>query len=347
MLTVSDWLLAETTRRTELQTGAFELDDAATRAAVRLEGADVEARIVERARRRDTDGSIQRSIANALNGLRWAFGILLLLGLLSGAAAQALVTVVGLFTANMLQPPDEPSTLAEQRMHNDVSYAPPFFATAIAQTREVTFEDGSSAVLNTNSLIRQRYSAGERLIELIRGQAEFSVTSNTERPFVVLAGDRRITALGTIFDVRLGDEQVQITQIEGVVEVTARVHDRAIESVLSAIEPVVRLEPGQQLIALQGRPDEIVMHEEIESEQLWKQGRIFFQDDALRDAIAEMSRYSPTPIRARGLGADDYRIYGTYRTTNVDDFLNAIEAYFPVEIDRSNPAEIVVQNRRP
>ena len=70
MLTLSDWLLAETTRRAELQAGAFELDDAATRAAVRLEGADVEARIAERARRRDADGSIQRSIANALKGFR-------------------------------------------------------------------------------------------------------------------------------------------------------------------------------------------------------------------------------------------------------------------------------------
>ena len=263
------------------------------------------------------------------------------------AAALALVTVVGLFVVNTLQPPNEPIDTADQRVQNDVSYAPPFFATAIAKTREVMFEDGSSAILNTNSLIRERYSAGERLVELIRGQAEFSVETNAERPFVVLAGDRRITALGTIFDVRLGEErEVQVTQIKGIVEVTPRVRDDAIGSILAVIEPVVRLEPGQQLIALQGRPDEIVMHEEIESEQLWKQGRVFFEDDALRDAIAEMSRYSQTPIRARGLGADDFRIYGTYRTTNVDDFLNAIEAYFPVEIDRSNPGEIVVTNRR-
>ena len=97
VITLSDWLLAETTRRAELQSGPFELDDAATRAAARLENADVNARIVERARRRDHDGTLRKSITNALNGLRWAFGILLLLGLLAGAgAAQTVLAADGL-----------------------------------------------------------------------------------------------------------------------------------------------------------------------------------------------------------------------------------------------------------
>ena len=94
---LSDWLLAETTRRAELESGQFELNDAATRAAVRLEEADVNTRIVERARRRDSNGELRKSIADALNGLRWAFGFLLLLGLLAGAgAAQTILTTDGL-----------------------------------------------------------------------------------------------------------------------------------------------------------------------------------------------------------------------------------------------------------
>ena len=96
MIKTAHWLLAETTRRAELQSGSFTLDDAATRAAARLDSADVSARIVERAKRRDLDGSIQRSIADTLNGLRWAFGLLLLLGLLAGvAAAQTILAADG------------------------------------------------------------------------------------------------------------------------------------------------------------------------------------------------------------------------------------------------------------
>ena len=95
-ITLSDWLLAETTRRIELRSGTFELDDAATRAAVALENADIRARIVERARKRDSSGDLRKSIADALNGLRWAFGLLLLIGLLAGgAAAQTVLAADG------------------------------------------------------------------------------------------------------------------------------------------------------------------------------------------------------------------------------------------------------------
>ncbi|GEM_PF-579998 len=92
-----DWLLAETTRRAELKSGEFVLDDAATRAAVALSPATISDRIVLRARRKDASSELQQTIAEALGGLRWAFGILLLLGLLAGAgAAQSVLAADGI-----------------------------------------------------------------------------------------------------------------------------------------------------------------------------------------------------------------------------------------------------------
>jgi transmembrane sensor len=48
-----------------------------------------------------------------------------------------------------------------------------------------------------------RLCAQPREVRLLKGQALFKVAKDPGRPFDVLAADERITALGTMFDVRL------------------------------------------------------------------------------------------------------------------------------------------------
>ncbi len=66
-------------------------------------------------------------------------------------------------------------------------------------------------VLNTNSRVEIRFTPEQRNVRLLAGQAWFQVAKNPNRPFVVEAGNRRVTALGTAFDVRLDSrESVQV-----------------------------------------------------------------------------------------------------------------------------------------
>ncbi|HEX5776928.1 MAG TPA: FecR domain-containing protein, partial [Caulobacteraceae bacterium] len=77
------------------------------------------------------------------------------------------------------------------------------FQTAVGQRATVTLPDGSSVTLNTDTVVRTRADQDRRLVYLDKGQAFFRVARDRRHPFVVAAGGRTVTALGTAFDVRI------------------------------------------------------------------------------------------------------------------------------------------------
>ncbi|MBL8267407.1 FecR family protein, partial [Steroidobacter sp.] len=78
----------------------------------------------------------------------------------------------------------------------------PSYATLIGEQRTVRLDDGSRISLNSLSRIVVDYSSRQRLVRLEEGEAYFEVASNPRRPFVVVAGNREVTAVGTTFTVR-------------------------------------------------------------------------------------------------------------------------------------------------
>lgn len=104
--------------------------------------------------------------------------------------------------------------IVEQRAEPVVSAAT--YETAVGERSTVTLPDGSTVVLNTASRVELDYTPATRGLTLTAGQALFEVAKDPDRPFVVTAGDRRIVAVGTAFDVRVDkDIGVQVTLIEG------------------------------------------------------------------------------------------------------------------------------------
>src|SRR3546814_16085472 len=84
------------------------------------------------------------------------------------------------------------------------------------ERRTVRLADGTAITLNTDSAVRVGYVADRRLVRLLRGQALFEVAKDPHRPFVVQAGAKQITALGTIFEVRLLDSaRMTVPLVEG------------------------------------------------------------------------------------------------------------------------------------
>jgi transmembrane sensor len=86
-------------------------------------------------------------------------------------------------------------------------------------------------------------------IRLVAGQALFRVAKDKTRPFIVTAGDRTVTALGTAFDVRLEAHKVEVTLLEG------RVAVRGLGQ--ASNQPTLELKPRQQLVAYDGDPPTI------------------------------------------------------------------------------------------
>ena len=73
----------------------------------------------------------------------------------------------------------------------------PHYVTVIGERSTFTLSDGSVVTLNTNSELVVDFSEGRRDIRLSRGEANFDVAKNPDRPFVVRAGDGVVWAVGT------------------------------------------------------------------------------------------------------------------------------------------------------
>ena len=126
----------------------------------------------------------------------------------SGAAAATMAAVaVGLTV--LVQSGGEPPVFSPV----------PIYTTAVGERSTVNFVDGTVADLNTDTELRLQFTEEHRSVELIRGQALFNVARDESRPFVVLAGDQRIVAVGTVFDVRINGSEVAVTLVEGRVDV--------------------------------------------------------------------------------------------------------------------------------
>jgi transmembrane sensor len=76
------------------------------------------------------------------------------------------------------------------------------YTTDVGAHRTVTLADGSQVQLNTATRLRASIDRDTRTVWLESGEAYFEVTHQAGRPFVVHAGDRRVTVLGTKFSVR-------------------------------------------------------------------------------------------------------------------------------------------------
>lgn len=202
------------------------------------------------------------------------------------------------------------------------------FATATGQRRDVLLSDGSKVTLNTASLIEVRYLAHRRDVRLLQGQAMFHVARNPDRPFMVWAGSRQITALGTAFDVMIrpsGD--VQVLLVEGRVRVDP-IRRHGLERIIPALART-DLAPGQQLMT-EGSGEVEVVAADVARETAWNRGILIFRNDDLDAAVKEVNRYSTVQLVVDDPDVARLKISGIFPTASCDDFVATLESLYPV-----------------
>ena len=210
----------------------------------------------------------------------------------------------------------------------------------------ITLADGSIVSSNTNSLVEVSFSASERLVKLLRGQAYFEVAEDVYRPFVVQAGDQRVVALGTAFDVRFDrEDRVEITLVEGRVEVNDVSRARGTFPRKGGQAPVdpIALTPGHRLIARAASASEVVVTDTVE-ETSWRSGQLLFRERPLASAVEEINRYSLQKL----VLADDPRVRalavsGVFNSGGrASSFVNALQELHPLHAQRTGRDEITL-----
>lgn len=238
------------------------------------------------------------------------------------AIAASLLLAVGL-AAIMLRP----APIAESADLLQV-------ATRVGERKALALADGSRVELNTGTRLRAAVAARAREVWLDDGEAYFDVAHDPRRPFMVHAGERTITVLGTKFSVRLDRGRVQIAVSEGRVRI-----DRPATAGRSTT-----ITRGDLAVA-EGPSILVTENSEarVENNLSWRRGMLTFDQSSLGDAAAEFNRYNRRHVVVTDPSAADIRIGGTFEAGNVDAFARLLRDAYGLKVEFT-PEEIRISS---
>jgi transmembrane sensor len=232
-----------------------------------------------------------------------------------GVAAALAASVVAVFgAARMLHAPPEPdgaenlSRVATQD-----------------ETRVLTLEDGTLVHVDVATVVDVRFTTREREVLLQYGRAVFDVAHDAARPFVVVAGSERVTAVGTRFQVARTSAQTVVTLAEGIVTVSGEP---------GGDQRTEQLAPGDELSIAPG--DAWVMRTvDARVATSWSLGRLVFRGTRLADALQQVNRYAATKVRLADLSLADMPVSGNFVAGDSEAVVAAFAAVLPLEIAAS------------
>jgi transmembrane sensor len=253
------------------------------------------------------DGARTRSVPGPSGRGRWL-----------AAAAVAVLAIAGVFA------------------WKGAGWAGHTYETRLGELRSVTLADGSIVELNALSRIRERYSAAERHIDLVQGEAVFRVAPNRERPFKVSTPFADIVAVGTQFNVDSRENSTVVTVLEGRVRVLP-------QSAGGAEPPVLGI--GEQVVIQREQVAKRLSKVDPARVTGWTARRLHFEDTPLSEAAAEFERYSEKRIRIEDEALAQRLITGTFDAADPGALVRFLARYGDTTVEESQLGWTLVQTR--
>lgn len=201
--------------------------------------------------------------------------------------------------------------------------------TGIGVIETTRLADGSRLSLNTDTAVALRFTAKERGIDLLRGEAVFEVVPDRDRPFVVRGGGLSVRAVGTRFFVRVDGAPEMIGVAEGRVEATI------------GADPTM-IAAGE--VARKGADDRLALRRgDVEEATAWRDGRLIAFGKPLSTILAELNRYRRGRILLldASLGARPFT--GTLDLRDTDDALAVLSASLRLRVIHVTPFLAIVR----
>lgn len=158
--------------------------------------------------------------------------------------------------------------------------APVTWRTAPGEMRELALADGTTVAMAGASVLS--VDPDHRHVELVEGQALFTVRHDESREFAVRVGDDTLVDIGTVFEVRKDSAAMSVTVSEGAV-------------MFNPDAEAVRVDPGRKLVVRGSRIDLSESPAALVGE--WREGRLTFREATLGDVAADLSRATGVSYR--------------------------------------------------
>jgi transmembrane sensor len=207
------------------------------------------------------------------------------------------------------------------------------YATDFGGFEKIVLDDGSVVHLNTNSVMRVRFTPEYREVVLDRGEALFKVMHEATRPFDVQAAGTTVRAVGTEFSVRVrearesggGQKDIEVLVKEGRVAIDPgppKGPDRA-----AAVPATVPMLSAGETVTISAKRLHVekVAEAEVSKKLSWTEGRLWFERQRLADVVAEFNRYNRRQMEIADPAIADLRIGGGFEATDPESFIAALE----------------------
>ena len=226
-----------------------------------------------------------------------------------------------------------------------------------AAYRQETLSDGSVLDLNRGAHVVVQFSAAERRVLLVQGEAQFAVAKNPARPFIVRAGGVDVRAVGTAFNVKLAGPNLEVLVTEGTVHVSQQTSSAPAPAPSSdssaAPAPVVlaALTAGQRTVIAVApviAPPVVVPASTREIAQLldWQPRLLDFESTPLAEVAETFNRRNPQRLVIGDPAIAGLPIVASIRSDNVEGFVRLLEGTMGVRAERTPAGEIVLRRAR-
>jgi transmembrane sensor len=216
-------------------------------------------------------------------------------------------------------------------------------STEQGEIRLAPLKDGSTVLLNTETKIRVRYSRGERLVTLIKGEAYFSVARDEKRPFVVEVNGRRLSTAQAGFRVRkLDRDPVDVLVNQGQVDVAAPGRSTAAGPVALTANTRMVLSEVVNGRAAAERPQPLAP-EAVTRELAWREGKLAFEGETLQQAADTFARYSQTRIQIRDPALAREPVTGLFAANDPAGFSRAIARVFDARLEQGGDSLVLTR----
>ncbi|MFZ6846326.1 FecR family protein [Undibacterium sp. RuTC16W] len=210
---------------------------------------------------------------------------------------------------------------------NETKQSEERYVTAVGARQELTLEDGSHVILNTRTRARAVVNGDERKFWLDEGEAFFEIEHDPLHPFVVTAGQDRITVLGTKFSVRHEGGVTRVVVVEGRVAV-----DSADASTLKGAAKSTMLARNDSAVSEMGKTTVAKVTSQMREQELsWRDSVLIFDNKSLAEIAAEFNRYNRRQLVVKS-DAGTLVVSGKMDVHNVDGFVRLIHTGFGVVV---------------
>lgn len=211
--------------------------------------------------------------------------------------------------------------------------------TRVGEVRTEQLADGSSVILDTDTLLLAHITATQRSVEIKRGRARFSVVPDARRPFIVHGAGTEVTSLGGSFDMAVR-EGVRISPMASILSI-------AFTRTLPANQAKqLQLRPGQLLTVEAGQVGEVNVISAPRSEQQWVTGVKSFDNVPISDVIAEANSYNETKIELATPALGHREIFADIDIRDIQRVAQALASFLDVTIDRSKPNKLILTEKK-